>query len=197
MFTGESRAQTDHGYVATQERWRRLKAESQRLRVDFVRSELEICYTIATFFDGSRSSEHVRDTCRLTAAKGYSTIAKLLTNPAAPEIEAHLQAKMKRLRDALKLSRPERAEAADAPFRKQANHAKSHLPTQPLDTLTEREFEVLTKIAEGHSTKEIAALLGVSFKTAACHRSRIMEKLHIHQTAKLVRYAVRHGVVKV
>ena len=62
--------------------------------------------------------------------------------------------------------------------------------------LTPRETEVLTLTASGFSTDQIAASLGVAFKTAACHRSRIMDKLGIHEIANLTRYAVRMGYVK-
>ena len=62
--------------------------------------------------------------------------------------------------------------------------------------LTPRETEVLKLIAEGLSTKQIAAQLGVSFKTAASHRSRMMEKLDIHEVASLVRYAVRKKLIE-
>jgi len=62
------------------------------------------------------------------------------------------------------------------------------------DSLTPREREVLQLIAEGNSTKEIAALLGISFNTAESHRNRIMKKLNIHETAGLVRYAIRRGL---
>jgi PAS domain S-box-containing protein len=62
--------------------------------------------------------------------------------------------------------------------------------------LTSREVQVLVLVADGHSTKEIAALLGISYKTADSHRSRIMEKLGVHETASLVRYAIRQGIVR-
>jgi two-component system response regulator NreC len=62
--------------------------------------------------------------------------------------------------------------------------------------LTLRERQVLQLIAEGKSTKDIASLLGVSVKTAESHRTRLMHKLDIHETASLVRYAVRHGIVQ-
>jgi DNA-binding CsgD family transcriptional regulator len=64
------------------------------------------------------------------------------------------------------------------------------------DPLTERERQVLQLIAEGKSTKEVAQILGVSFKTAESHRMRIMGKLDLHNTAGLVRYAVRNGLVQ-
>jgi PAS domain S-box-containing protein len=63
-------------------------------------------------------------------------------------------------------------------------------------TLTPREAQVLTLIAEGKSTKEAALVLGISYKTADSHRTRIMEKLNVHETASLVRSAIRMGLVK-
>jgi DNA-binding CsgD family transcriptional regulator len=63
------------------------------------------------------------------------------------------------------------------------------------ETLTSREIEVLKLIATGLSTKEIAASLDIAFKTAACHRSRVMAKLNIHDVANLTRYAIRNGYV--
>lgn len=63
------------------------------------------------------------------------------------------------------------------------------------DPLTPREREVLQLVAEGKTTKEIAVVLGVSVKTADTHRGNIMEKLGIHETASLVRYAIRNGLV--
>jgi two-component system, NarL family, response regulator NreC len=71
--------------------------------------------------------------------------------------------------------------------------AKSDTPPDPL---TPRERQVLQLIAEGKRTKTIASLLGVSVKTAESHRARIMEKLEIHDTAGLVRYAIRRGLVQ-
>jgi two-component system response regulator NreC len=71
--------------------------------------------------------------------------------------------------------------------------AKSELPPDPL---TSREREVLQLIAEGKTTKEVAVILGVSVKTAESHRTRIMGKLEIHETATLVRYAIRRGLIQ-
>jgi len=61
--------------------------------------------------------------------------------------------------------------------------------------LSSREREVLQLVAEGKSTKEIASLLGVSVKTAESHRAHMMQKLDIHETASLVRYAIRRGLI--
>ena len=63
------------------------------------------------------------------------------------------------------------------------------------DPLTVRERVVLQMIADGHTTRQIAATLNVAVKTAESYRTRVMEKLDIHDTAGLVRYAVRRGVI--
>ncbi len=60
-----------------------------------------------------------------------------------------------------------------------------------------REREILQLVAEGHSTKQAAEILGISVKTAESHRSRLMGKLDIHETAGLVRYAIRRGLIQV
>jgi DNA-binding NarL/FixJ family response regulator len=65
-----------------------------------------------------------------------------------------------------------------------------------VNPLSGREREVLQLIAEGKTTKEIAGILGVSPKTIETHRMRLMEKLHIYETAGLVRYAIRRGVIQ-
>ncbi|HYY73213.1 MAG TPA: response regulator transcription factor [Solirubrobacterales bacterium] len=64
------------------------------------------------------------------------------------------------------------------------------------DPLTSREREVLQLVAEGKTTKEIASILGVSVKTAESHRTHVMQKLDIHETASLVRYAIRKGLIQ-
>lgn len=69
-------------------------------------------------------------------------------------------------------------------------------PGQPKDTLTAREQQVLQLIAEGKTTKDIAALIHVSAKTVETHRARLMQKLGIHEIAGLVRYAIRKGLVQ-
>lgn len=63
------------------------------------------------------------------------------------------------------------------------------------DPLTPRERQILQLVAEGKTTKAIAGLLGVSFKTAESHRNRAMQKLDIHDVAGLTRYAIRKGLV--
>jgi PAS domain S-box-containing protein len=68
--------------------------------------------------------------------------------------------------------------------------------TRAVFSLTERERQVLVLIAEGNSTKEAAVRLGISYKTADSHRSRILEKLGVHETASMVRLAIRSGLIE-
>jgi two-component system response regulator NreC len=63
------------------------------------------------------------------------------------------------------------------------------------DALSEREREVFQLIAEGHSNKEIADLLSISPATVETHRAHIFQKLDLHNTAEVVLYAVRRGVI--
>jgi len=62
--------------------------------------------------------------------------------------------------------------------------------------LSSRERQVLQLIAEGKTTKEIANILGMSVRTGESHRANIMEKLGIHDTAGLVRFAIRLGLIQ-
>ncbi len=67
--------------------------------------------------------------------------------------------------------------------------------TDPLDLLTSREREVLQMIAEGKTNKEIATSLNLSVYTVEAHRGRVMEKLNLHSTGELVRFALRAGLI--
>jgi DNA-binding NarL/FixJ family response regulator len=55
---------------------------------------------------------------------------------------------------------------------------------------------LFARVAEGYTSKEIAAQLGLSVKTVVLYRARVMEQLGLHETAGLVRYAIRHGVIE-
>jgi len=67
--------------------------------------------------------------------------------------------------------------------------------TDRYESLSEREREVFQLIAEGHSNKSMATILGVSPATIETHRAHIMEKLDLHSVAEIVLYAVRRGVI--
>ena len=70
-------------------------------------------------------------------------------------------------------------------------------PRRLSSTLTSRQREVLQLVAEGRSVKEIASILQVSAKTVEFHKSALMDRLGIHTTAELTRYAIEHGVIAI
>jgi DNA-binding NarL/FixJ family response regulator len=84
-----------------------------------------------------------------------------------------------------------------------AKHLHDHYENSPnragllkkkADRLSPREVEVIQLIAEGQANKQVAAELGISVKTVEKHRQRLMEKLNIHDTAGLTRYAIAAGI---
>jgi DNA-binding CsgD family transcriptional regulator len=89
-----------------------------------------------------------------------------------------LRLRSKRVRAALRSGAPHRARPHTAPA-----------------MLSKRERQVLALIVEGKSSKEIAAALGISFRTAVTHRASLMGKLDVHEIASVVREAIRHGLV--
>ena len=77
--------------------------------------------------------------------------------------------------------------------------AKDHGEPAPKDDasrLSPREMEVLQLIAEGKANKETADVLHISVKTVEKHRQKVMEKLNIHDTASLTRYAIAAGIIE-
>ena len=63
------------------------------------------------------------------------------------------------------------------------------------DDLTDRQREVLQLMAEGHLSKEIAAILHITMKTVEFHKSTIRRKLHLGGTAEMIKYAIEHKIV--
>jgi two-component system response regulator NreC len=80
-----------------------------------------------------------------------------------------------------------------SPGASQAIVEAASTPSGSNSQLTPREKQVLTLVGEGKSTKQIAEALHISVKTAEFHRGRLMKKLDVHDTANLVRYAIREG----
>ena len=72
---------------------------------------------------------------------------------------------------------------------------KKEKPTSTWDTLTRREIEVLKLVGEGHTSPEIAQILGISSKTVDKHRANMMKKLDLHNSAALTAYAIERGLV--
>jgi len=67
--------------------------------------------------------------------------------------------------------------------------------SNPVDLLTSREREILTMVAEGKTNKEIANTLSLSVYTVESHRGSVMEKLNLHNTGDIVRFAIRNGLI--
>ncbi len=75
-------------------------------------------------------------------------------------------------------------------------HLQSRGLTDTFHLLTAREREVLQLLAEGRSNKEVAAVLEVGVSTIETHRANLMQKLNLHNTAEIVLYAVRKGIIR-
>ena len=75
-------------------------------------------------------------------------------------------------------------------------HLQSRGLTDTFHLLTAREREVLQLLAEGRANKEVAALLEVGLSTVETHRANLMQKLNLHNTAEIVLYAVRKGIIR-
>lgn len=80
---------------------------------------------------------------------------------------------------------------------KKEREGKATLSRAPLERLTPRQREILQLIAERHSTKQIAQLLGISIKTVETHRAQLMDRLGIHDVPGLVRFAIRIGLTSI
>ncbi len=79
---------------------------------------------------------------------------------------------------------------------KQKDRDQGELPGKTVPTLSTREMEVLQLIAEGKANKETADELSISVKTVEKHRQSLMDKLNIHDTAGLTRYAISMGIIE-
>jgi DNA-binding NarL/FixJ family response regulator len=114
-------------------------------------------------------------TCLEAGARGY-----LLKNA----LDLELAEAVKRVADGAIVLDPRLEELATHPE-----------PSRP--ALTTRELEVLQLIVHGKSSKDIAAILGISANTIAVHRANLMQTLGIHNTAELVVYAIRNGLASI
>jgi DNA-binding NarL/FixJ family response regulator len=124
------------------------------------------------------SEEYVQQALRAGAA------AYLLKDAAPLELEAALQALM-------------RGETFLSPrVTRQVITGYVQAGTPPAEVLTARQREILKRIADGQSAKEIAFELQVSVKTVEAHRAQLMERLKIGDIAGLVKYAIRSGLTK-
>ena len=86
--------------------------------------------------------------------------------------------------------------ARDAVTGEAASAAIVATQDDPYERLTDREKQVLKLVAEGRSNKDVAELLGISVKTAMSHREHVMVKLRAHNRTDVIRFALRHGVIR-
>jgi DNA-binding NarL/FixJ family response regulator len=81
-------------------------------------------------------------------------------------------------------------------FARYINEKKTPEPTPEKSRITDREREIVQLLAEGKTSKEIAATLGISVRTVETHRSAIMKKLRLKSFSELIRYAIRNRIVE-
>ncbi len=127
------------------------------------------------------SEEYVLQALRAGAA-GY-----LLKGSAVAELELAIRAVA---RGDIYLSPAVSRSVVDEYVRRTSGEA------DPLAALTPRQREVLQLVAEGHSSKDIAQQLGLSYRTVETHRNQLMKRLDIHDVTGLVRFAMRVGIVE-
>lgn len=128
------------------------------------------------------NEEYVRQALR-SGAQGY-----LLKDAATAELELAVRAVQ---RGAVYLSPQISRRVVEEYLQREGESSSS-----PFERLTPRQREVLQLLAEGHTTRQIAHLLGISVKTVETHRQQLMDRLDIHDVPGLVRYAIRAGLVR-
>jgi DNA-binding CsgD family transcriptional regulator len=185
---------------------RRLRAESHQFWLESLTIYCDLNLTMVAFGHANRDNERIRKLCGLTAVDAYRSIWRRLSKERRIEVQPMgLLAKLDQLRTAIIgllgdkpwPTNPAPNMAITTPASRISIPTTARGPREgPFEDLTGRESEVLKLIAEGNSTKQIAAILGISFRTASSHRYRLMDKLGIHDTATLVRYAIRNDIVK-
>jgi DNA-binding CsgD family transcriptional regulator len=173
-----------------------LALRGDRLRIDFLSTELDLSLTLASLASTDRDLglNQSAERCVAMAWRGYHSALDSLQKVRGDDgtLET-LRARVNDLHQTLKQF--ENVDQVGQTARHLNGHAKPGKPLE-VDELTQREGEVLKLIVDGNSTKQIAVQLGIAFKTAACHRSRIMSKLSTQNTAALVRSAIRLGLVE-
>lgn len=168
--------------------------ELQKLRFEILRSSIAITRTVAALHEVQQNNATLQLMCVRTAQKGYQSVCNMLeAMPADRANSAALRPELDELNQALQSIGLPSAAGMGPSYLPDLSPRVAEGPA--LELLTPREVDVLRWIAMGNSTKQTASLLGISCKTAACHRYRLMDKLGIHDTASLVRFAIRQGLV--
>jgi len=180
--------------VGTATDGRALVAEAQRLKPDLV--VLDIAMPLLNGLDAGRQIKQLRKSTKLVyvtmnedpdlAAEAFraGASAYLLKRSAASELLLAIREVMM----GRSYVTPLVTEGLVGSFMDAANRKPSH-------DLTPRQREVLQLLAEGHSMKQVAALLNVTPRTVAFHKYRMMEQLNIRSNAELIQFAVTHHLV--
>jgi DNA-binding NarL/FixJ family response regulator len=180
--------------VGTASDGRTLVAEAQRLKPDVV--VLDIAMPLLNGLDAGRQIKQLRKAVKLVfvtmnedsdlAAEAFraGASAYLLKRSAASELLVAIREVMK----GRSYVTPLVTEGLVGSFMDAANRKPAH-------DLTPRQREVLQLLAEGHSMKQVAALLNVTPRTVAFHKYRMMEQLNIRSNAELIQFAITHHIV--
>jgi DNA-binding NarL/FixJ family response regulator len=180
--------------VGTASDGRTLVAEAQRLKPDVV--ILDIAMPLLNGLDAGRQIKQLRKSVKLVfvtmnedpdlAAEAFraGASAYLLKRSAASELLLAIREVMK----GRSYVTPLVAGGLVGSFMDAANRKPSH-------DLTPRQREVLQLLAEGHSMKQVAALLNVTPRTVAFHKYRMMEQLNIRSSAELIQFAITHHII--
>ena len=180
--------------VGTVSDGRSLVVEAQRLKPDVV--VLDIAMPLLNGLDAGRQIKQLQKSVKLVfvtmnedsdlAAEAFraGASAYLLKRSAASELLVAIREVMK----GRSYVTPLITEGLVGSFLDAANQKPSH-------DLTPRQREVLQLLAEGHSMKQVAALLNVTARTVAFHKYRMMEQLNIRSSAELIQFAIRHHIV--
>jgi DNA-binding NarL/FixJ family response regulator len=180
--------------VGTATDGRTLVVEAQRLKPDLV--VLDIAMPLLNGLDAGRQIKQLRKSTKLVyvtmnedpdlAAEAFraGASAYLLKRSAASELLLAIREVM----NGRSYVTPLVTEGLVGSFMDAANRKPSH-------DLTPRQREVLQLLAEGHSMKQVAALLNVTPRTVAFHKYRMMEQLNIRTNAELIQFAVIHHLV--
>ena len=173
---------------------RSLVVEAQRLKPDVV--VLDIGMPLLNGLDAGRQIKQLQKSIRLVfvtmnedsdlAAEAFraGASAYLLKRSAASELLVAIREVMK----GRSYVTPLITQGLVGSFLDAAKQKPSH-------DLTPRQREVLQLLAEGHSMKQVGALLNVTARTVAFHKYRMMEQLNIRSSAELIRFAIRHHIV--
>ncbi len=172
--------------------------QGQVLRVKSLISRIDVSLTLASVARTDLQLGYIEtgQRCLRMAREGYHRALELLDTVCAegPELEVML-ARVEHLRRALGEPGEPEPERAPVPAVSQPQVPVPAPGNGTNPRLTNREQDVVKLVAEGLSTKQIAGRLGITFKTAACHRGNAMSKLGVQNAASLVSSVMRLGLI--